>query len=299
MSYKNFEKALEFLFPSEGGYGNDKDDKGGPTNMGVTQYTYNYYRRKHNLQPKDVKNITRDEAKKLYYEEYWMTSGADKVTDPRMGILLFDTAVLHGPQKAKEFYNSSGGDINKFLEIRRKSYDSIVAKDSTQKKFYQGWQNRVTNLQNYLKNIDTIDSSSDDDWVASPLVFKLGIEKTENNPSNTSILKDIENSFEPNLTTYKDNNGNEYTYLDDGNPITPEFLDSLSTKDRLIYDKEFNLAADDADNDIVNRAAAQYYNNEHYTKEELDNGVQSGGLIYVKSYTRSDGTKVSGYYRRK
>ncbi len=299
MSYQNFEKALNFLFPSEGGYNNDKDDMGGPTNMGVTQYTYNNYRRKHNLQPKDVKNITRDEAKKIYYEDYWLTSGADKAADPRMGILLFDTAVLHGPGKAREFYNSSGGNISKFLEIRRKSYDSIVAKYPQQRKFYQGWQNRVTNLQNYLKNIDTIDSSSDDDWVASPLVFKLGIEKTENNPSNTSILKDIENSFEPNLTTYKDNNGNEYTYLDDGNPITPEFLDSLSTKDRLIYDKEFNLAADDADNDIVNRAAAQYYNNEHYTKEELDNGVQSGGLIYVKSYTRSDGTKVSGYYRRK
>ena len=122
-------------------------------------------------------------------------------------------------------------------------------------------------------------------------------------PSDKRKYKDVmgfaSNIDNFNLTTYKDNNGNEYTYLDDGNPITPEFLDSLSTKDRLIYDKEFNLAADDADNDIVNRAAAQYYNNEHYTKEELDNGVQSGGLIYVKSYTRSDGTKVSGYYRRK
>ena len=30
MSYKNFEKALEFLFPSEGGYSNHKNDLGGP-----------------------------------------------------------------------------------------------------------------------------------------------------------------------------------------------------------------------------------------------------------------------------
>ena len=30
MSYKNFEKALEFLFPSESGYSNHKNDLGGP-----------------------------------------------------------------------------------------------------------------------------------------------------------------------------------------------------------------------------------------------------------------------------
>ena len=34
------------------------------------------------------------------------------------------------------------------------------------------------------------------------------------------------------------------------------------------------------------------------TKEELDKRVYLGNLIYVEEYTRSDGTKVSGYYRR-
>ena len=295
MSYKNFEKALEFLFPSEGGYSNHKNDLGGPTNMGVTQSTYDYYRRKHDLQPKDVKNITRDEAKKIYYEDYWLTSGADKVSDPKMGIVLFDTAVLHGPGKAREFYNSSGGNINKFLEIRRKSYDNIVARKPSQKVFYQGWQNRVTNLQNYLKNVNTSDSNSNDDWVDSPLLFKLGIEKTDNNSNET---QNDRNLYEPQLMTYTDNNGNEYTYLNDGNEITPEFLDSLSTQNRLIYNTEFNLAKTD-DKEIIDRYAKQYYDGESYTKEDLDNGVNSGDLIYVKSYTRSDGTKVSGYYRRK
>ena len=155
----------------------------------------------------------------------------------------------------------------------------------------------------YGKEFYKLPESMQDDIIADKVMQKMKKGELITHPSDKRKYKDVmgfaANIDNFNLTTYKDNNGNEYTYLDDGNPITPEFLDSLSTKDRLIYDKEFNLAADDADNDIVNRAAAQYYNNEHYTKEELDNGVQSGGLIYVKSYTRSDGTKVSGYYRRK
>ena len=33
------------------------------------------------------------------------------------------------------------------------------------------------------------------------------------------------------------------------------------------------------------------------TKDELDKRVRSGELVYVDSYTRGDGTTVSGYYR--
>lgn len=33
------------------------------------------------------------------------------------------------------------------------------------------------------------------------------------------------------------------------------------------------------------------------TNGDLQREVMSGNLIYVNSYTRSDGTKVSGYYR--
>jgi len=41
--FENFEKALKYLFPVEGGYSNNKHDRGGKTNMGITQNTYNYY----------------------------------------------------------------------------------------------------------------------------------------------------------------------------------------------------------------------------------------------------------------
>ena len=40
MSKENFEKAMKFVFEMEGGYSNRKDDRGGKTNMGVTQKNY-------------------------------------------------------------------------------------------------------------------------------------------------------------------------------------------------------------------------------------------------------------------
>lgn len=130
MSKENFEIALQFLFPSEGGYVNDKDDKSGPTNMGITQLTYNNYRKRKGLPLNDVKNITKIEAVNLYYEEYWKLSGADNISDPNMAVALFDTAVLHGPYRAKQYYEQSNKDLNKFLDIRQKSYEIRVQMNS-------------------------------------------------------------------------------------------------------------------------------------------------------------------------
>ena len=184
MTKENFEKALEFLFPSEGGYVNNKKDRGGPTNMGITQTTLNSYRKRKGLAYKDVKNITRDEAKAIYYDDYWKVSGADKISDPNMAVAMFDTAVLHGPGTAKIFYNQSNGDLNKFLEIRQKSYDKIVANDPEQKIFYNGWNNRVNNLRNSIKNNKFVDKNSNlIDQVPSKLL-KIGIEMNVDNYGN-------------------------------------------------------------------------------------------------------------------
>ena len=81
---KNFEKIVELLFGLEGGYNNDSDDKGGATNYGVTQDTFDAWRKMNNLPLASVKNgLTKEEAKNIYYNMYWKESGADKYTDPR------------------------------------------------------------------------------------------------------------------------------------------------------------------------------------------------------------------------
>lgn len=88
MSIENFEKAIGFLFPAEGGYVNHQSDKGGPTNMGITQKTFDNYRQQKGLPTENVKNITSEEAKNIYYEEYWLTAGADNIADPNLAVAV-------------------------------------------------------------------------------------------------------------------------------------------------------------------------------------------------------------------
>ena len=59
---EDFKKALNFVKQIEGGRSNYKQDKGGKTNLGITQITYNEYNKKRNLPLKDVNNITENEA---------------------------------------------------------------------------------------------------------------------------------------------------------------------------------------------------------------------------------------------
>jgi lysozyme family protein len=47
---KLFKKALKFVLKWEGGYGHNPNDKGGATNKGITQYTYNAWLKEHKLQ---------------------------------------------------------------------------------------------------------------------------------------------------------------------------------------------------------------------------------------------------------
>lgn len=66
---KNFEKILELLFGIEGGYSDNPNDKGGKTNLGVTQDTFNAWRKKNNLEKNANKMISDGFYRPSYYDE--------------------------------------------------------------------------------------------------------------------------------------------------------------------------------------------------------------------------------------
>ena len=144
-----FEKALQFVLLHEGGYVNNINDKGGATNKGITQGTYNNWLRSKGKNPKDVRNIQDSEVKEIYYRNYWLKAGCDKMNE-KFAILCFDTAVNMGVGRVAEFLKAAEYKYpDKFILARIRKYCEF-AKVGNQKVFLQGWLNRVLDLEQYI-----------------------------------------------------------------------------------------------------------------------------------------------------
>lgn len=147
-----FNRALGFVLKWEGGFVDNPDDLGGRTNKGITQSTYNAYLRNKGLANKDVKLISDNEVKDIYYNNYWLAAGCDRMTDI-FAAACFDTAVNMGVSRVDEFLRAAGWqDLDKFLEARRNKYKEF-AKYGNQKIFLQGWLNRLNALEDFLKTL--------------------------------------------------------------------------------------------------------------------------------------------------
>ncbi len=95
----SFERALLHIFKVEGGYVDRPEDKGGPTNFGITQKTLAAFR-KNTVGPDDVRNLTATEAGRIYRQEYWDANALFLIDNPRVQYLLFDQIVSRGGRSA-------------------------------------------------------------------------------------------------------------------------------------------------------------------------------------------------------
>jgi lysozyme family protein len=134
-----FKFALNNTLSLEGGL-NKNDKVGGLTKYGISQKAY----------PKlDIAKLTPANAKEIYKRDYWEKIGGDELAarDPKLAALVFDTAVQHGVQGAKDMLSQSGDDTAKLLEIRSDKLKSLV---ETQPEKYgsqaKGWSNRIAKL---------------------------------------------------------------------------------------------------------------------------------------------------------
>jgi lysozyme family protein len=61
-----FNKLIGPLLNREGGYVNNPNDRGGATKFGISQASYPSL---------NIATLTRPEAEKIYYNNYWLASG--------------------------------------------------------------------------------------------------------------------------------------------------------------------------------------------------------------------------------
>ena len=155
-----FVRAINYLLGVEGGYVNDPADRGGETKFGISKRAYPHL---------NIATLTREQAAEIYYTDYWLKARCNKLSFP-VALMLFDASVNHGIKPAVQQLQravrvSDDGIIGtKTLEAvrvtnsrqlmmriaveRGRSYAKIIAANPTQKRFLDGWFNRLIELVN-------------------------------------------------------------------------------------------------------------------------------------------------------
>ena len=164
--------AYGLVLGKERGVLDDPDDRDGPgpTVDGVTQRTYDDYRTRHHLTTRSTLQMTPDERCELYYEGYWIPMGGDAVHGG-LALFAFDSAVHCGVTRTPRWLQNAIGafadgllgpqtmrlirfcdrpaTLKSMVGQRLQHYQEIVRKDATQKKWINGWINRL-NLMRML-----------------------------------------------------------------------------------------------------------------------------------------------------
>ena len=166
-----FDQCLKFVLEREGGYVCDSSDRGGATNCGITQSTYDDYRVRAGRNRQPVVGIDANEISDIYRLRYWKVVHGDKLPRP-VDLVVFDAAVNHGPRQAILFLQRAVGAEDDgvigpqtiaavqadhkaglsvsvaaaIIVMRREFYERLVARDATQAKFLKGWNNRLDHL---------------------------------------------------------------------------------------------------------------------------------------------------------
>ena len=145
-----FDMIMEYVFKDEGGYVNHPKDPGGATNMGVTQRTYDWYCQLNKIPSKNVKDLTKEEAKQVYHRLFWEASGAKEIAekgDAKLAYVVFDTAIHSGIPRAKKLLAKSGGDAEKMLDNRLDWLQGL----KNWKTFGSGWTNRIAKIESRIE----------------------------------------------------------------------------------------------------------------------------------------------------
>jgi len=152
----SFEDIIEEVLKHEGGYVNDPDDAGGETNFGIAK--------KFNPDV-DIKNLTKEGAKKIYYDKYWVPSKAAQVPN-RLKHIYFDMVVNFGQRGAVKVLQQAAVNANAPIKVdgmigpntlgslkkvepdrvrafRVLRFANLVIKKPTQEKFWFGWFRRA------------------------------------------------------------------------------------------------------------------------------------------------------------
>ena len=161
-----FNKCIEIILKSEGGYQNNPNDSGnwvGGFKSGKLVGTKYGIAAKY-FPNEDIKNLTLDRAKEIYYENFWLKMNLEGIKSHEAVLHIFDFGVNAGTRrsikkaqrlalvepdgyignKTIEAINNYKGDfVEDFKEVRRKYYIALSERKPHNNIFLNGWLKRV------------------------------------------------------------------------------------------------------------------------------------------------------------
>ena len=165
----DFERALSQILKWEGARADIVGDRGGRTNMGITQATFSAWLRDTGQPDRDVFGLTRIEAEVIYWRNYWQPVAEGHAWP--LNVVLFDVAVNNGRGRVAPtngakvrswLYAARAGTTNstprlptvlalRILALRERFY-RLLALAPAQRQFLNGWLNRNNDLRAFIQD---------------------------------------------------------------------------------------------------------------------------------------------------
>ena len=167
-----FYSTIPLILKYEGGFTDNPNDRGGRTNMGVTQGFLDTYKERAGVSVGDVRHLKEEDVIELYRTE-WNIYGFGKLDNSNVMKLVYDFAVNSGPLVAIKYLqrilNSKGKNlavdgyigentnraansvdekwlVREIQKSRAEHCDRIVDQDPKQREFIKGWFNRINDI---------------------------------------------------------------------------------------------------------------------------------------------------------
>ncbi len=134
-----FNKLIGFVLDHEGRvFEHVEGDPGGDTKFGISKQSYP------NL---DIANLTEEQAKEIYWNDYWLPLKCDSYSTDKMALAVFDSGVNCGVGTVKLWIDTySDNTAETFLYKRLRRYANLCQKNPVLNKFLLGWVIRILHI---------------------------------------------------------------------------------------------------------------------------------------------------------
>jgi lysozyme family protein len=154
----SFDTCVRITLEIEGGYSNNPNDPGKETNFGISKAAFP------NL---DIKNLTVEDARKIYYSSFWAPAKCSTLAT-KIALPIFDFAVTSGVSRSVKYLQLLVGTVpdgdlgsdtltkigyyapskiaNEHLKLRARYYIGLVRQKPSQLEFLEGWVNRILRI---------------------------------------------------------------------------------------------------------------------------------------------------------